>query len=591
MSTPANQLPAPYLDPSQYPDYLDAQKKQMLASALMNSMQQQQQTPDNWNSMKVVPRRSLISTVAPLVTALMAGKAQNASLGAQQKYFTGLYGGGSGGQSAAPASTGPGSGIVSPDASQADQDQAAAVTAGQAPAQQSAPTPQRSSLILPGMAPGTAQQLLGMMGPEKYGEMVSGQWKPAEIATQLRSAGIDPNGPLGRQIQQTAIAKATNIAPIDVHPGGTLYDPITHQPIATAPQNGVNTTWSGGQPSASLVPGADTATAAMTGAETGARVANTPSVIPTAGGGSTYAYPGDVLHQAPPALRPPAGTLPQSPTQAQPTAAPAGASAPAPNAAPGPPAAQRGLPPSTASHASAQAPSSPWATMPKLNIPTGVGAPDAFTASNLKGASDKHIALATQFGQEADLADQKMNYNREALAALPTAEVGPVSEFLTENRAKLAEWGVPASLVPGSGSVTPTFELNKNLLNSALQGAKQIYGARMTGNEVMLQKNEASPSVTTSRDAIQSLIQQDNAKNSYFKQRASDYGAYVQKVGDPTRFESWYSSNFPLQTYAQKYAFAQTPGAQQAIQLLDSNPKLAPAFKAKYGFLPDGFQQ
>ena len=234
-----------------------------------------------------------------------------------------------------------------------------------------------------------------------------------------------------------------------------------------------------------MVPGAAEAIAQSTGASTAGKVANEYTTLPTAGGGSTV-------------VGGPHTGLP--PTQQK-------SYFPTPTTLPGPPQTPA-TPPVD--------PNSPWANVPKLPISSAIGAPNDFTKNVLKGAADKHQELVTKYGNEADIADQKMNYNNEALKALPNAEVGPLSHFFTENRAKMQEWGVSPKLIPGSGSVTPTFELNKNLLNSALNGAKQIYGARMTGNEVMLQKNEASPSVATSQAAIKSLISQDNARNAYF---------------------------------------------------------------------------
>ncbi len=134
-----------------------------------------------------------------------------------------------------------------------------------------------------------------------------------------------------------------------------------------------------------------------------------------------------------------------------------------------------------------------------------------------------------------------------------------MSEWMTENRAKLLEWGVPESMVPGSGKVTPTMELNKNLKQSALQGARAIFGSRMTQMEVRLQHEELSPSTSMTKDAIASLMQQDNIKQQYAKQRSQDYGKYVQQGGDPLRFESWYAKNFPLTKFAQ----VQTHGPMQ----------------------------
>jgi len=521
----ADQTQPPYLDPSAYPDYLDMQRKQMLASMLMQNTQQSNQTPENWNSMKLVPRRSALSGLSTLASALMAGKAMQGSQQAQQKYFQNIYGG----TPQMPQNTAPGQQQPSPNAAQ-----------------------QQNPLIPQGMGQGTAQQVLGMMGPEKYAEsFIAPNFKPAEIQAQLRAAGIDPNSAIGRQIAQRSLAKANYVAPVEQRPGAVERDPFTNEVIGqnpSLPQGAVNTYDNQGRLAGSgMVPGAAEAIAQSTGASTAGKVSNEYTTLPTQGGGSAV-------------VGGPHTGLPASQ--------------------------QKSYFPTATSLPNSQAPkppdSGPWASIPKLPISSAIGAPDEFTKNVLKGAADKHQELVTKYGSEADLADQKMNYNSEALKALPTAEVGPLSHFFTENRAKMQEWGVSPKLIPGSGTVTPTFELNKNLLNSALQGAKQTYGARMTGNEVMLQKNEASPSVATSRQAIQSLIQQDNARNSYFKQRSADYGKYVSQGGDPNRFESWYSNKFPLQQFAQKYS---TP--PQAVAELKANPSLAPAFKKKFGWLPD----
>ena len=528
-------LTPPYLDPSQYPAFLDAQRKQQLAQMLMGSLQQANQTPASWDSMKVVPKRGMLQNVSALADALLAGKAQKQATTAQQQYFQGLYGQPS---TQAPA-TGPGAGIISPDAPQDQQDAAQAVT--NTPPKSGLVQQPQNPMILGGMNKGTAQGLLSMMGPEKYGELLASQYKPSEIATQLRNAGIDPNGALGKQIQQQAIAKATNIAPVDVRPGGTLVDPITHQPIMSAPNSGIQTTWGPNGPSQSVVPGADTAAAQMTGAETGAKTANTPIAIPTAGGGSTFGYPGDKLGVAPPALR-----TPQSAAASPPSAA-------APGGGGGP-----GVTPNP-SPSSPSKPQDPWVSIPKLKVSSALGAPDDFTKGVLQAAGAKHAELSTKYGEESNLADQKLQYNAEARAALPNAEVGPMSEWLTHNRARLMELGVPDKLIPGDGTVTPTLELNKNLKNAALQGAKATFGAKMTQNEVMLQHEELSPSTSMTRDAISSLMNQDDIKQQYAKQRAEDYGKYVQGGGDPLRFESWYSKTFPLTEFAR--AHSPTPTA------------------------------
>lgn len=546
---PDTGLQAPYLDPSQYPSYLDAQRKQMVASMLLNSLQQSNQTPADWDNMKVVPKRGLMQNVAPLVTALLASRGMNQAQQAQAKYFSGLYGG--------------------------DQQQAAQLSPAPAEGNAAAPnqgtSAQASNPMIPsGMPPRQAQMLLGLMGPEKYGELLAQHYKPAEIEAQLRAAHIDPDSMLGRQIAQQSLAKANYIAPVDVRPGGTLVDPRTGQPTFSAPANGVQTQWGPNGPVAAAVPGAQELEAHQQALNTAARVANTPLTLPTQGGGSTVGYPGNLIGQ-PPAMG--QARVPGPSSTSAPQNVPRGTSVTSPISAPATSA-------------------DPWTSMPKLQISGAVGAPNAFVEGRLKAAGAKDAELASQYGKEADLADQKLQYNAEARKALDNAEVGPSSEWLTENRARLLEWGVPESLIPGSGSVTPTMELNKNLKQSALQGARAIFGSRMTQMEVRLQHEELSPSTSMTGDAIRSLMQQDDIKQQYAKQRALDYGKYIQQGGDPLRFESWYSKTFPLTQFAQQKVQTQPATSQRteapasAIAYLKQHPELKAAFQQKYGYAP-----
>lgn len=530
---PDQGLTPPYLDPSQYPNYLDAQRKQMLAQMLMGNASQANQTPANWDSMKVVPRRGLLSNLAGVADSALAGRALKGSQQANQKYFQGLYGG---------------------DAPSAPSEQDAAAQAPELlrnpnPASDQ-PAPQ-NPMIPPGMSRGTAAGLMGMMGPDKYAEhFIAPNYSPAAIKAQIRAAGIDPDSKQGRQMALAALNKATTNMQ-DVRPGGTLFDVSKGQPVFSAPQNGVQTQWGPQGPTQGLVPGAAPAAATMAGAEAGAKAVNTPQAMPTQGGGTRFGYPQDAVG-TPPALR--------DPNQAAPASKSYFPQGPQTSQVP-----QNGA----------------WGSMPKLPVSTSLGAPDEFTKGRLQEAGKKDAELSTQYGKEADLADQKLQYNSEALKALPGAEVGPSSSWMTEHRANFLEWGVPESLIPGSGKTTNTMELNKNLKQSALQGARSIFGSRMTQMEVKLQHDELSPSTSMTKDAIASLMQQDNIKQQYAKQRSQDYGKYVQSGGDPLRFESWYSKTFPLTQYAAK---AVTPPA--AIERVKQNPHLAADFKAKYGWDP-----
>lgn len=537
----------PYLDPSQYPAYLDLQRKQMLAQALMQGSQQMNQTPADWNSMRVVPKRSALSAIAPVLTAALGGKAQKDLMGAQSNYFQGLMGGApQTGSPSVPPSAPPSAAGSSPQGS-SPVDPLTAQMPPQAGVQP--PTPPAPNPNLLTGEPRTSQMLLTLMGPQEYGKALAGRYAPTDLAKTLTAAGIQEGTP---QFQQAMLAAAkkqtTNVE--NVRPGGTVYDVSTGKPIFNAPQNGQQITYGAdGQPTVSLLPGAAQAAGAMAGAETGGKTANTPAVIPTGGGGSTYGYPGDILG-APPGLRAPS----QSPQGRQ---------------------APRVMSPTPPPGSTPQG--TGWTSMPKLPVSNAIGAPDAFTEGRLKAAGTKDAELSSQYGQEANLADQKMQYNTDARAVLGSAEVGPASEWLTENRSRLKEWGVPESLIPGSDKVTPTLELNKVLKQSALQGARQIFGSRMTQNEVKLQHEELSPSASMTSDAILSLMKQDDIKQMYAKQRADDYGKYISNHGDPLKFESWYSKSFPLTDFAKQHAqdVAQDPGAPAT----SATPKTAPVSK------------
>jgi hypothetical protein len=80
---------APPIDPSQYPDYLDLQRKQQIAQQLMGAFQQSNETPQNWDSMRVVPKRGALQNVSALASALLAGKANNDALTGEKQFAKG----------------------------------------------------------------------------------------------------------------------------------------------------------------------------------------------------------------------------------------------------------------------------------------------------------------------------------------------------------------------------------------------------------------------------------------------------------------------------------------------------------------------
>jgi hypothetical protein len=561
-------------DPSQVPDYLDAARKQMLASMLMQNTQRSLQTPQDWNSMRVVPRRSLLSNLASLGSAYAAGKAYPEALKAQAQYTTGLFNDPvpQSGQSAQPAA--PPAPPMPP-----ENIRAPGYMPPAPPSQPEAPQGPslQNSMVPAGMSRPMAARLWMTLGPQGYAEkvMLPSQMGTPEWQTLMKATG--GNADRAAQLILMKSQKEGYIAPLGgTRPGTIAFDPFTHQPLFAQPDVGHNVNLGvgpQGQVTAGPIPGNAGAQAQLAGAETGAKEANTVGTLPTAGGGSRPGWLGSLLGP-PPSAQAPAMGIPPAARPQVPAAAPAAPSAPTPQA------------PASKSYfqGAQQSPSgpqgSPWSNVPKLPPDTSLGV-NPLTKSVYEEAGKKHAELSNTYGTQADLADQKLQYNNEARKALASAEVGPSSEWLTENRARLKEWGVPEGLIPGSGTVTPTMELNKNLKQSALQGARAIFGSRMTQMEVRLQHEELSPSTSMTRDAISSLMQQDDIKQNYAKQRAEDYAKYFQQGGNPQRFESWYAKNYPLTRFASQQM---TPPA--AMDRLKQHPDLAKDFKERFGWLP-----
>jgi hypothetical protein len=524
------------------------QRKQMLANALLRSSQQATETPPDWNNMRLVPRMAPTQAVSSLVGALLGSRAQSQALNAQNQYFQGMFGPPQGAPQGAPQATG---------GAQAGPSDGSAPAAGTAPAQ---PSAAQSPMLLTG-EPHSSQMLLSMMGPEEYGKALAGRYTPTEMQRMLQAAGIDANSPYGRQALERAVEKANYIAPIEQRQGSVERDPYTNAVIGLNPTNpvgGINLyDRQGNLTGTALAPGAAATIAQSSGAETAGKVANTPLTVKTEGGGETLRYPGQVAGLGPP---PGAGTTPQGATRPV---------APAPARAP-----QTG---------------SVFDTAPKLTVPTAANqAPDIYSAGNLKYESDKRGELANTYGAEAKLADQQLQYNHQALGALQGADVGPLSDWLTHNRAALLQLGVPANLIPASGTVTPTLELNKYLKNAALQGARQIYGPRMTQMEVRLQTEEMSPSASMTRDAISSLIGQSNMQANYAKQRAQDYQTFLDRGGKPSGFEPWYAGKRPMTEYASMQAMDPQIRAK-ALQRLSEQPGTIGDFVQAFGWNPNNW--
>lgn len=391
--------------------------------------------------------------------------------------------------------------------------------------------------------------------PAKYAAMIAG---PEGVQTgQL--AGMD------RQAAAQAVFNKQNS--MDLRSGGMVRLPngqmirAPNLPPGYEPEFDGQGNLIGTHPSPGLIPGEAQREAAVTAA----KEQNTPRLIPQGGGVETLGYP-----PTPPALR-------QPPTNAAPAGGKYFGTPPQSPPMPQPPASSR-----TPVSPSANQSTGIWGSLPKLNIPNTPGSTsDTFHQKLLSDAAAKHEELTNKYGSEADLADARIAFNKEALTVLNGAETGPLSDELTRLRARAQELGIPAGWIPGSDSVGDTQLLKKFALRNPLLNLKPTFGGRPAASEFNVLKEEASPSPTMLKPVFARLVQLDNQQAEYTKQRAEDYGTYVEKGGNPMRFESWYANKRPLAGY-----FAQKATPPAALERLQKNPALLPDFKTKYGWDP-----
>lgn len=213
-------------------NYYDLQRQQALAQALtQQALQGSQPAPAAAvGPYQVQPKYSLGAGIAQLGQALLASRmANNVSqgynqLGAQQAQ---AFGFGSpaaqaDGSSNAALAQGASQGDVGPtvtNAARMDLQQASVPAAGG-----SAVSPMNPLGLPPALA-----YTAYASDPAKYAEMQAAAYKPADIVSQIRAAGIDPNSALGRQLAQSALAKATAPDYMAFRGGGYALNKTTGQ--------------------------------------------------------------------------------------------------------------------------------------------------------------------------------------------------------------------------------------------------------------------------------------------------------------------------------------------------------------------------
>jgi hypothetical protein len=229
----------PVILPQFQGDYLDVQRKQQLAQALMGIAMSNggDQLNKIGAGMPVMPKYSVGSGIAQLGQALLAAKLGNDSiegmrnLGAQQMQF--LMGSPQSAQPAAQTSDAAPVGVSSGGGLAGSMQVANPYgdTSGGNSALASALTAQRSGGFLapggpnnPAGLPSQMAAQLYLSDPGKYWETQAKQFDPTDATKMARAAGMDPT-----QANHGALAKANFIAPVSLRPGGYMFDPISGQ--------------------------------------------------------------------------------------------------------------------------------------------------------------------------------------------------------------------------------------------------------------------------------------------------------------------------------------------------------------------------
>lgn len=393
--------------------------------------------------------------------------------------------------------------------------------------------------------PPSVMMRLYQSDPAKYASMIAG---PEGVQTgQL--AGMD------RQSAAQAVFNKQNS--IDLRSGGMVRLPngqlirAPNLPPGYEPEFDAQGNLTGTHPSPGLIQGE----AQKAGAVTAAEVGNKPIEVDMGGGVKKLMYPGDVLPPAPANRAPPSNALPGH--QGKYFGGP-------PQIGPMPQAPPSARPPVPAGGGG----SPDWLqNAPKLDIPHTPGqTTDAYHQRILDKAADKHIELSDKYGSEADLADQRIAFNKEALKVLQGAETGPLSEQLTHLSAKAQELGIQLPWLPDAKTVENTQELKKFLLRNPLLSLKPTFGGRPAASEFQVLANEASPSPGMLKSTISRLVELDSQQAGYVKQRAEDYGQYQASGNNPLRFESYYAKTHPFAKTleASKTQTSQTPDPHEA---------------------------
>jgi hypothetical protein len=204
--------------------------------------------------------------------------------------------------------------------------------------------------------------------------------------------------------------------------------------------------------------------------------------------------------------------------------------------------------------------------VPTINAASGVGQSTmdkSLTESRAKAVGD----FETQVNEDAATALTKKASNVKMQQMLPDVTTGPLASKITFVRNIADSLGVTGIKAPDTNQ-----EFEKYAIQNALAAAKQIYGARLTNQDVQTQLN-SSPGTNLTEKANNYLISLDNIKQDRLIQRQQVYNAYKQAPNaDLTQFQPWFNRYYPDQGIAASVDLS--PGAKAPVS---DQPEVAPA--------------
>lgn len=142
-----------------------------------------------------------------------------------------------------------------------------------------------------------------------------------------------------------------------------------------------------------------------------------------------------------------------------------------------------------------------------------------------------------KINSDAGAAQQKIVQNNKMLSLVPEITTGPFSKQVTTLKMLTRNVGVDI------GDPSSNQEFEKFAIKGALEGAKQIYGARLTNQDVMSQIM-SNPGSTMAEKALYQLIKYDTELQQHLLTKQAAY--YDYQGPNKARFEMDFNREHPL---------------------------------------------